>query len=225
MNQHFKIQTKIAALLLLVIGLHACYPGDDVSYSDLDIVATAYDTDFDFQNAKTYYLYDSVVHLKDTLNPENNIDLSRDFDAFILEQIRENMTNCGYVRETNPGNSPPDLAFTVSVMATKNYLVYDYYPYYYWDWGWGWYYKSSDYWDYYYPPNWGGTYVTSYTVGTLIMNMYDVMEVTSETDTIPKVWNGDINGLLGSTASTLERRLEFNINQAFEQSSYLKTTK
>jgi hypothetical protein len=223
MNQHFKDSSKFVALLLVIIGLHACYPSDNVSYSDLDIVATAHDTEFDFSKVKTYYLYDSIVHLKDTLNPDNNVDLSREFDAFMLGLVEQNMAAYGYDRETDPQNNPPDLAFTISAMATKNFLVYNYYPWYYYDWGWGWWYKSSNYWDYYYPPYWGGTYVTSYTVGTLIMNMYDITDATDQTDSIPKVWTGDINGMLGSSSATLENRLEFNINQAFEQSSYLKT--
>jgi len=224
MKQYLKYSTKLAALLILIFGLNACYPTDSVSYSDLDIVATAYDKDFDFSKVKTYYLFDSIVHLKDTLNPNNNVDLSREFDSFMLELIKKNMTDYGYTRETNPQTNPPDLAITVTAMATKNYLVYSYYPSYYWDWGWGWWYKSSAYWDYYYPPYWGGTYVTSYTVGTLIMSMYDITNATTQTDSIPKVWTGDINGLLGSSSATLKKRLEFNINQAFEQSSYLKTT-
>jgi hypothetical protein len=223
-NIMIKKAVQSMTVFALFALLHGCYPSDSVSYSDLDIVTTAYDTEFDFPETKTWYLYDSIVHLKDTLNPSNNVDLSREFDDLILDRIADNMDNYGYTRELDPEANPPDLVFTVSVMATKNFLVYNYYPWYYWDWGWGWYYKSSNYWGYYYPPYWGGTYVTSYTVGTLIMNMYDVRNATAETDSIPKVWNGDINGLLGSSASTTQRRLEVNIDQAFEQSSYLKTS-
>ncbi len=215
--------SKIAAIALIIATLYACYPGDTVTYADLDLVATAHDTDFDFTQVKTYYLYDSIVHLKDTLNPENNVDLSRQFDDFILDMVRNNMTAYGYVRETDPENNAPDLVFTLKAMGTKNYFVYSYYPSYYWDWGWGWYYKNTDYWYPYYPPYWGGTYITSYEVGSLIFGLHDVRNVTPTTDSIPIIWNADINGLLGSTAATLERRLEYGVNQAFEQSPYLKT--
>jgi hypothetical protein len=209
----------------------ACYPGDDVSYSDLDLVTTAYDDQFDFKQAQTYYMYDSVVHIKDTLDDDNNVELGREFDDMILDLVKTNMSDYGYTLVTDPENNHPDLYLTVSAMASKNYVVYQYYPYYYWGWGWGWYYKDAsetkgaDYyggWWGYYPPYWGGGYVTSYTVGSLIMNMHDVRDATPETDSIPTVWIGDINGLLGSSASTTQNRLDYNINKAFEQSPYLK---
>lgn len=223
MKKHLLILSKLSVMALIMSGLYACYPDETVTYSDLDIVVTAHDADFNFTDVKTYYLYDSVIHLKDTLNPENNVDLSRQFDQDILEMVRQNMANYGYLLESDPEDNAPDLIFTVKAMGTKNYFAYSYYPWYYWDWGWGWYYKSADYWYPYYPPYWGGTYITSYEVGTLIFGLYDVRNATSATDSIPIIWNADINGLLGSTAATLERRLEYNINQAFEQSPYLKT--
>jgi hypothetical protein len=223
MNKNFLTLSKISVMALIMTGLFACYPDETVTYSDLDIVVTAHDADFNFTNVKTYYLYDSVIHLKDTLNPENNVDLSRQFDQNILDMVRQNMANYGYLLESDPEGNAPDLIFTVKAMGTRNYFAYSYYPWYYWDWGWGWYYKSADYWYPYYPPYWGGTYITSYEVGTLIFGLYDVRNATAATDSIPVVWNADINGLLGSTAATLERRLEYGINQAFEQSPYLKT--
>ncbi|MCF8366254.1 MAG: DUF4136 domain-containing protein, partial [Bacteroidales bacterium] len=78
-------------------------------------------------------------------------------------------------------------------------------------------------WGWYYPPYWGGSYVTSYTVGTLIINMHDVRNATTVTDSIPTIWNCAINGLLGSSTSTTQNRLDYNINQGFKQSSYLQT--
>lgn len=206
----------------------ACYPGEELSYSDLDLVATAYDQKADFTAFKTYYMPDSIVHLKDTLNLDNNVDISRAFDSYILDLVRTNMGNYGYTLEADPEDNPPDLFLTVSAMATENYSVYYYYPYYYYGWGWGWYYKNTENADYYgwggyYPPYWGGAYVTSYTSGSLIMNMHDVHNATADTDSIPIVWIGGINGLIGSSTQTTANRLEYNINQAFTQSPYLKT--
>lgn len=219
----------MAGVLAMMIStfLTSCYPGDDVTYSDLDLVTTAYDDQVDFQQLQSYYLYDSVVHIKDTLDEDNNVEISRDFDDLILQLVKQNMNDYGYNREENPENNKPDVIVTVSAMATRNYSVYNYYPYYYWGWGWGWYYKdteNTDYddWGWYYPPYWGGSYITSYTIGTLVINMHDVRNATVETDSIPTIWTADINGLLGSSASTTQNRLEYNINQAFEQSPELK---
>ncbi len=211
--------------LFISIFFTSCYPGDDISYSDLDLVSTAYDQNADFNTFKTYYMPDSIIHLKDTLDSDNNVDLSREFDKFILDLVRENMGDYGYTLESDPENNHPDIFLTVSAMATKNYNVYYYYPYYYGGWGWGWYYKNTDYygWGWYYPPYWGGSYVTSYTDGTMIMNMHDVRDATPETDSIPTVWIGAMNGLLGSSTQTTKNRLDYNINQAFIQSPYLKS--
>jgi len=203
----------------------SCYPGDDVSYSDLDLVITAHDQDMNFSQLNSYYLYDSVVHIKDTLDEDSNVDISREFDGLILNLVKENMNDYGYNYEEDPETNKPDVVVTVSAMASKNTYVYYYYPYYYYGWGWGWYYKDTEYygWGWYYPPYWGGAYVTSYTVGTLIINMHDVRNATSITDTIPTLWNCAINGLLGSSSSTAINRLDYNINQGFKQSTYLQT--
>ncbi len=221
MKKQIRFLNAAVALMLIAIGITGCYPGNDVSYSDLDLLTTAYDMNTDFSALKTYYMPDSVVHLKDTLDPKANVDVSHELDDFILEKVRNNMTAYGYSAEAKPSVNHPDIFLTVSVMATKNYNVYYYYPYY-WDWGWGWYYKSTDYWGYYYPPGWGGTYVTSYTVGTLVMIMHDVHNATTSTDSIPTIWTGSMNGLLGSSRPNDGSRVEYNINQAFAQSPYLK---
>jgi hypothetical protein len=55
------------------------------------------------------------------------------------------------------------------------------------------------------------------------MMMHDITELQQETDTIPVVWLGTINGLLGSNSNDTKNRLEYNINEAFKQSPYLDT--
>jgi hypothetical protein len=221
MKTKLRFFNAAVALMFIAIGFTACYPGDDVSYSDLDLLITDYDVKTNFASLSTYYMPDSVVHLKDTLDPSSNVDVSHDLDDFVLQKVRANMSAYGYTAEAEPSIHKPDIFLTVSVMATKNYNVYYYYPYY-WGWGWGWYYKSTDYWGWYYPPGWGGTYVTSYTVGTLVMTMHDIRNATATTDTIPTIWTGAMNGLLGSSSSATKNRVEYNIDQAFTQSPYLK---
>ncbi len=225
MEKKIQLTVIMVFMAFVVMFFASCYPSDSVYYSDLDLVATIYDQDKNFVELSTYDMPDSIVHLKDTLDMENNVDLSREFDDFILDLVRENMADYGYILEPDPENNPPDVILTVAAMATKNYTVWYWYPYY-WGWypGWGWYYKSTDY--YWYPgyPGWGGgTTVTSYTVGTMFMNMHDMTNHTIETDTIPTIWLGTMNGLLGSSTSDTKNRLEYNINEAFKQSPYLDT--
>ncbi|MFP4470055.1 MAG: DUF4136 domain-containing protein [Bacteroidales bacterium] len=205
-----------------------CYPTDSVSYSDLDLVTTVFDEDQNFEELKTYTMPDSVIHLKDTIDNSNNVDLSRDLDPFILDLVRTNMTEYGFVAEDDPENNPPDVIVTVSAMATKNYSVYYYYPYYwYWYPGWYWpYFKSSDYYYGWYPyyPGWGGGYISSYTVGTLLMHMHDMKDSQANNDSIPVVWQAAVNGLLSGNVANTQERLQFNIDKAFENSPYLDHT-
>jgi len=55
------------------------------------------------------------------------------------------------------------------------------------------------------------------------MSMNDLRNVDAENDSIRVVWLGAINGLLGETnKADIMNRLEYNIDKAFDQSSYLK---
>jgi len=220
-----KIQLTVILAFLAFTGMFfaSCYPSDSVSYSDLDLVGTLYDDEIDFKEFQTYVVPDTIVHLIDTTDDDNNVELGRDFDDQILNLVNQNMIDYGYVKETDPENNPPDIVLTVSATATENSQVWYWYPYY---WGWYWpYYKGTDYWWGYYPPYWGGgSYVTTYTTGTIIMDMLNLKEyggLPPENDTLHSVWVGTINGLIGSSSSTTTNRLNYTINQAFEQSPYL----
>lgn len=222
--------TRLFAFLFIsgLIIFPSCYPEDDVTYSDLDLVTTVFDQDQNFDILQTYVLPDSVIHLKDTINPENNVDLSHELDDFILDLVETNMNEYGFIPENDPENNPPDVILTVSVMAAKNYNVYYYYPdYWYWYDGWYWpYFKNSDYYYGWYPyyPGWGTAYISSYTVGTLLMDMHDMKDPEASNDSISVVWSAAINGLLNRDVPNLQSRLEYNINKAFENSPYLDHT-
>jgi len=55
------------------------------------------------------------------------------------------------------------------------------------------------------------------------MQMSDMRNVTAESDSVRAVWLGAVNGLMGSTNKTdIITRLTNSIDQAFDQSSYLK---
>jgi hypothetical protein len=206
-----------------IMFLSSCYPGDTVTYADLDLVTTVYDKETNFQELATFAMPDTIVQIKDTLDPSNNEDLSRAYDDLILDKIRQNMVADGFEDVTGQETVEPDVVLTVSAMATTSYYAWSYYPYY-WGWYGGWYWKSTEYYPYYPYYPWGGyTYVSSYTSGTLIMQMSDMRNVTAESDSVRAVWLGAVNGLMGSTNKTdIVTRLTNSIDQAFDQSSYLK---
>lgn len=79
---------------------------------DLDIAATIYDkTYYDgpagsvnkFEGLKTFVVVDTIVHIVESGTTDN---LSRQYDAFVLEQIRFNMLKSGFKEELNPDLSP-----------------------------------------------------------------------------------------------------------------------
>jgi hypothetical protein len=85
--------------------------------------------------------------------------------------------------------------------------------------GWGW-----------YPPGWGGCWyppsggVAKYDTGTLFVDMVDPKSPFEDGEdlVIPVYWTAAMNGLLGGSAASVASRLNTNINQAFDQSSYLQ---
>jgi len=187
-------------------------PGITRLQEDL-VVYTQVDLTKDFTRFSTYALADSIAYIDDT---DSGRFLNTDAQA-ILDQITLNMQERGFIRVDKEAD--PDLGITVSVVKTTSTPVY--YP------GWWWGYPG-----YYYPDYWGYTdywyyypyypvYVTSYSSGTLIMDMADFRDITGDKQ-IPMVWNAMIRALLTGSHTLDEIRL--CIDQAFDQSPSIQTT-
>jgi hypothetical protein len=214
-----------------IVLIQGCYPEDDISVGQTDIVLTGYYDSVDFTTLKTYFLPDTVFPVRDDTTDKSPVPNS----ALIIKDIKDNMDAYGYTRVIDVDTAnPPDLMIAVIAISVTNISVGWWYPYYP-GWGWGWYKKSSsardtDYWyggyPGYYPPGWGWggvPYYTSYTTGTLLMEMSDPndFEIIDGDSVVPMYWAGGVTGVLtsGSDAS----RITNGINQAFTQSPYLKT--
>jgi hypothetical protein len=181
--------------------LQSCYPGDELTYSDTDIVATFYDEEADFSNYDTYIMSDTVYTFDDesqSLIP--NDDISPTNKATILNGIENNLEDIGF----NSTSNPTDADVVIAVIATSSTWV-----------GGGCY---SGYWSYWYP-YYGWCYPVYYTydTGTIIIAMIDRTVI----DDKPGLWIAAINGLLDDTSAGLESRINNNIDQAFDQSPYL----
>lgn len=228
-----KLVLKLSFSLLVIasiVVLHGCYPNDELSYSETDIVLTGYYDSVDFKTVSTYYLPDTIFPVRDDTTDKTPV---KDSDA-IIAQIEKNMQSYGYTRVyySDDVTEEPDLMIAVAAISTTTVTVGWWYPYYPgWGWGWGWYKKAprgADYWyggyPGYYPPGWGWggmPYYSSYTTGTLLMEMtnpndYRVMDGDT---VIPMYWAGGINGVLSSGSN--KTRITDGIDQAFEQSPYL----
>lgn len=217
-----------AVMLLPLIGLlTGCYP-DKIDYVDeYDVAGTMYDEEADFSSYVTFHLLDTVMHVTD--DGEDDSNLSREHDAFILDEIRQNMIDMGYAEMDSPDSlNVPDLELFVQVMTTDFYTYYTYW-YDYWGWypGWGWYSGYSSY-NWYYPwyPSYpwypGGGYYNSYSTGTLVIEMMDPKVIRDGDEKPGIVWMGLVDGILTNNTSNTRARLDKQINQMFEQSPYLQ---
>jgi hypothetical protein len=117
------------------------------------------------------------------------------------------MTALGWTRVPLDNPTPPDLLLTPASWETTT--VYYWYDYWYW-----WYGGYYPYWGY--PP----VYYSSYTTGTLLMNLIDP-EIEGANGNPINQWSGAINGIL--TYSYNASRVNTAIDKAFTISPYLKT--
>ncbi len=225
---------KVLTVVMLagVAMLTSCYPDDDITYDQTDVVITTKDDTVDFNKIHTYYLPDEVFVI-DTTGETGEVK----YKDIILGEIAQHLNDYGYQRVMDTTNASDSIDVVVIASVVENTLTsiwYPYYPYYPgWDWWWG-----SPGWGYY-PPGWGYyppgyyppyypgyPYITQYTTGTLMIDMIDPwkpQEHVEEGDTVvtyPNYWEATIHGLL--EGNNIESRIKKSIDQAFEQSKYLE---
>jgi len=210
------MKTKISIILFVVMlgYFSSCtkYPPDATRLQEDLVIYTQVDIEKDFNQFGTFAIVDSIAYID---NKDSGHVLTPNAQA-VLDQIILNMQNRGFVKVGKDDN--PNLGITVSVIKTTNTSVY--YP------GWWWGYPG-----YYYPPYWGypnsyyyypyyPTYITSYSTGTLLVDMFDFINI-SEDDQIPVAWFAYIRALLTSY-HTIDQ-IKASIDQAFIQTPSLKT--
>jgi hypothetical protein len=195
------MKKNMILLLFAFILMVSCYPDKPLYYSDLDLVFTNYEKDFDFMSKGTYAIPDKIVKITGNLNDGESPEYIKEpYNSEILQTIESNMTAMGWTKAVDPESA--DLALLPAVWT--NTTVYYWYDY------WCWY--------YYYYCGWGYSYqaVSSYTTGTLVMAL-----VAAGDDYVDPsgVWVAACNGLLSGAYDV--KRVNTAINQAFEQSPYL----
>jgi len=204
------MKTKLTTQLILLglcIMLAGCYPYSTAYVEELDLVLTDYDAAYTFKVNKNYAMPDSIVKVTgNRVEGEPPICVKEPYSSLILNRIESNMTALGYTRVDDLLDA--DLVLFPSALETT-YQQY-YYDYYYY---WGWYYP---YYGWYYPYQ----TVTTYTTGTLLMNLVAAGQ-TSASGNLHIVWTGLINGILDYYGSDGDARLTLAIDQSFSQSDYL----
>jgi len=197
-----KILIRTFSLLILLavtlVTLQSCYPGEELTYEDTDIVATFYDNATDFSTLLTYAMPDSVIHVADSSLATGNVN--RTYDQQILNEIEENLQRMGFTEAASP-----DVAdIHVAALATTTTWVSG-----------GCY---GGYWSYWYPYySWCYPVYYTYTIGTIII----VMAQPDKPGDNKGVWVAGLNGLLSDAYTNTSSRINKNIDQAFNQSPYL----
>ena len=215
---------KIFSLLLIGAAVFSCQKDPDTDKLDADfVVLTNHDTSFDFAKTKTYFVPDSVLVIG---RNQDKADywINENADQ-ILDTFKENLSKRGFVQVTD--KTEADLGLQVSFVEDTSYFVNSNNGY-----GnpwWGSYpgYWSPGYWGGY----WGGGYyypypiLYSYNVGTLLGELVNLAEPATkdETTKLPVVWNAYMAGLLYNAKFNTAASIQ-SINQAFQQSPYLKTS-
>jgi len=197
------MKKKFIFYLSIIVLLGSCYPEGMEYYEDSDIVYTNYDDQFNFASLGTYSIPDKIVKLEGDLGDGEDPEFVKEpYNTQMLERIKSNMEILGWEETEDPASA--DLVLFPAVWTnTTIYYWYDYwcwYNPYYCGWGWG------------YPS------VSSYTTGTLLMTL----TVDGEDYIEPsRVWTAALNGLVSGSFNA--SRVNKAIDQAFAQSSYLKT--
>ena len=220
------------AMLFLLAGaafLASCYPDNDISVNETDIVITVKDDTVNFANIKTYFMPEKVF-LVDTTEDHDSIE----YEDEILTRIAENMADYGYTRITDTTNAQDsiDVVIIPSVFkSTVTSVWYPYYPYYpgwenwfWWEPGWSFYPPGwSNYSPGYYPPYYPNyPYISQYIMGTVMIDMIDPRKPqhpTPDSTIYPNYWEATIHGLL--QGDNIEKRIIERIDKAFELSPYL----
>ena len=186
-----------------VVILQGCYPYDDLTAEDTDIVVTFYDSGTNFSNLVKYTLPDTVYTFNTNGDIVPNEDISSSNANAILNSINSNMQEFGF-EQANVSNSD------VLVVAITNSSTWVSGGCYY------------GYWSYWYPYyGWCYPVAYTYTVGSVFVVMLDPDKSTEN----KAVWFAACNGVLSSTNASNTSRINSDISQAFTQSPYLRGSK
>ena len=200
---------KARLMLIIVVGalVSACSWGPgalDETRDQILTVARKGET-ANFTNYHSFAIADSIAVSEDG----KKFRLSNDTTQRIIAQIVVNMNRYGYTQVVPEMN--PDLLVDVSyIKKTNTYL----YPGYWNDWDWWW--DSFDYpwygWDTFYPYQMP-TFISSYTTGSLVIEIADVVSVATESS-VPIVWHGLVREILNGKHT--EQELIYAIDNVFE---------
>ena len=188
-----------------VIVLQSCYPYDDISVQDADVVATFYDDATNFSALITYAIPDTIYTFDSNGDIVPSDDISSTNANQILNSLKNNLQEMGFTpAQGNPANADVHVFALVSSSTWVSGGCY------------------GGYWSYWYP-YYGWCYPVAYTYTT--GSLFVVMLNPAKTGDSQAVWFAGINGILNDTNVSIASRINSDIDQAFNQSPYLRGSK
>lgn len=208
---------QLTFMLLTGLVMYSCYPGGPEDIADYQTVFTDYDQNFDFTAKKTFFMPDTINFVINSTS--NAINLLFDNEQGILNKVVSNLETRGYTQVDTTATEAPDMLVEVDVVASSyssinwvpSYTGYGYYPQ-----SWGWY-GSGYYYPSYYPVGY------SYDAGSVIINLSDPSQIDPASNGIVVVWFAALDGLLSGNEEISQNLISNGIDQAFNQSPYLKS--
>lgn len=197
---------KLALFAFVSVAVASCNWGPGALDETQDQVLTiAYKSETaDFSKFQSYAITDSVS----VVYNGKKFRLQNDTTDMIIAQVVQNMNKNGYNQVDASAN--PNLVVDVSYIQSTNTTIY---PGYWndWDWWWNYYYYPWNSWYPYYPYHMP-TVVSSYTTGSVIIEIADMTNIAAESN-VPIVWHGLIRSILNGTHS--KQQLLSSIDEVF----------
>jgi hypothetical protein len=237
---------KMKPLLLLIGGalimMTSCYKSETVYYDELDVTQTNYEVDFNFSSYSSFAMPDSTILKTNFMTDEEIEDFFAPGGAAekTKELLKTSFGSRGYTYTDSYDNADFVAVPTVLMMKYSGTVYYPPgwwwgYPGYGWGypgWGWGW---PGYGWGY---PGYGYSY--QYKLGTIVLEMVDGASFReflewqasnpgqgqqSGANEVPDLlirWMASIDGYITSDQEYNQERAKRGMDEAFEQSPYLK---
>jgi hypothetical protein len=225
---------KMKPLLMIVGGalilLSSCYK-DSVYVDQLDVTLTQYDPEFNYSSYSSFWMPDSVILKTNYMDDSEIADFYKPggTSESTLDLVRTKFTDRGYTFTDDSSTADFVAAPTMLLVRETGAVYYPPgwwygYPGYGWGYpGYGWGYPGY---------GWGHTSYYSYKEGSIVIEMIDGASynaiqawLAGTIEDVPDLtirWLAVIDGYLSSNTEYNAERAERGINEAFEQSPYIK---
>jgi len=238
--------TKHLFLILAVAFLAmSCHKDPPKTYDDTDMTVTYYNTDFNFSSYNTFAVTDSTLLKTNFMTDDQVTSFYKDGGTSdqTVDLITQTFLELGYTQVDSLAQS--DFIAVPTVLMVKSDETVWYGPAWWWGYpgyGWGWgYYKSTNYYGWWYPSYYWypvGTPVTVSTyTGTLVFEILDTesyRKVVEWNETHPDPpepdenppsleinWQAQIEGYATEDGTYNQQRALRGVQEAIDQSPYL----